>query len=122
MFSNSFEMTLASEAHDLPELPLGCFNIELSNHLFQNQLDQGNDGGFVDGHAFNNIINQRATLAKVLLYDKKLYAVADISCAFSHLQEVSFSANKAEYLPESGFVHLISGKPKICTKIDYQLR
>ena len=92
--SNSFVMTMVAKAPTLPEIPFDYSNIELPVHLFFDE-DIGYTGGILDETSFDNITDHGATLGRVLFYDRKLSAVENISCGSCHLQELSFTENKA---------------------------
>lgn len=92
---NSFVMTVVGEEPVLPEVPYTYDDAEFPEHLFNIDEEIGYGGGGRDTLALSVLDNDRATLGRVLFYDKKLSAVEDISCGSCHHQELSFAENKS---------------------------
>lgn len=80
------EYALLSERLDLP---LGIFeyNVEFDEAFFNNNLGQGN--------IQSRRSNHKATLGRVLFYDKLLSANESVSCASCHKQELAFADDVA---------------------------
>ncbi len=92
---NSFVMTVVGEEPVLPDDPFTYDDAEFPEHLFNLDEEIGYSGGGRDTFALSVLDNDKATLGRVLFYDKKLSAIEDISCGSCHLQELSFAENKS---------------------------
>lgn len=92
---NNFVLMVVGEEPVLPINPYEYDDAEFPEHLFNLGDDIGYGGGGRDTFALSVLDNDKATLGRVLFYDKKLSAVEDISCGSCHLQELSFAENKS---------------------------
>jgi len=92
---SNFVMMVVGEEPVLPIDPYAYDDAEFPEHLFNLGDDIGYGGGGRDTFALSVLDNDKATLGRVLFYDKKLSAVEDISCGSCHLQELSFAENKS---------------------------
>ena len=90
-----FVMMVVGEEPILPIDPYTYDDAEFPEHLFNANNDIGYEGGGRDTFALSQLDNDKATLGRVLFYDKKLSAMEDISCGSCHHQELSFAENKS---------------------------
>lgn len=77
------ELAVLRQWLDLP-VDLYDYSLRLPSHIVQNH-----------GARFPFVSNSKATLGRVLFYDKKLSATDAVSCASCHKQELAFSDDKA---------------------------
>ncbi len=92
---HSFVMMVVGSEPDLPSDPFTYDDVEFPEHLFNLNEEIGYEGGGRDTFALSVLDNDKATLGRVLFYDKKLSAMEDISCGSCHRQELSFAENKS---------------------------
>ncbi len=97
MHTNSFIFTVVNEEPVLPEVAFSYDDVKFPEHLLSEDIfndDSGYRSAGVDSLAFDLLDNDKATLGRVLFYDKKLSALENISCANCHRQSLSFAENK----------------------------
>lgn len=93
--SKSFVFTSMNEEPILPDVPYDYADIEIPEHLLSMDFFLDSTGLYrpagIDPGLFSDIDNNKATLGRVLFYDKKLSAMEDISCASCHDQKHAFA-------------------------------
>jgi len=93
---NSFVVKAVSDGPVLPEQPFDYKDITFPDHLIRSRdLPKCYESDPIDTSTVAELINDVATLGRVLLYDKKLSALENISCSSCHLQEKSFADDEA---------------------------
>jgi len=109
----TFVISMVTEEPVLPSEPFAYSDITIPEHLVATAVDtiigaegdtiiviggEGEGGyspGGVDPRALDFLEDDKATLGRVLFYDKKLSALENISCASCHHQSLSFTENKS---------------------------